>query len=57
MALYTGWTFFTYPIVVKFVMVFEMTEINEKEAGVGPFFKEQYLHICFVKRTVLKFPA
>ena len=57
MALYSGWTFFTYPFVVKFVMVFEMTEINEKEAGVGPFFKEQYLHICFVKRTVLKFPA
>ena len=30
--------FFTYLFVVKFVMcVFEMTEINEKEARVGPF--------------------
>ena len=30
--------FFTYLCVVKFVMcVFEMTEINEKEARVGPF--------------------
>ena len=27
--------FFTYLLVVKFVMVFVKTKINEKEAGVG----------------------
>ena len=32
--------FFTYIFVVKFVMCSKKTKINEKEDGVGPFFKK-----------------
>ena len=32
---------FTLLSVVKFVMMFEKTKINEKEAGVGPFKKDE----------------
>ena len=35
---YNGWTFFTYIFAVNF-NVFEKMK-NEKEAGVGPFFKK-----------------
>ena len=37
-ALYTGWTFFRICICCKICYVFDKTKINEKEAGVGPFF-------------------
>ena len=42
-ALYTGWKFFTYVFVVKICNVFEKTKINEKVAGVGPFFSKKLL--------------
>ena len=32
--------FFTYLFVVKFVMCVKKTKINEKEAGVGPYFNK-----------------
>ena len=38
-ALYTGWIFFHIPICCKICNVFEITKINEKEAGVGPILK------------------
>ena len=39
---YTGWTFFSNIFVVKMCNVcLKRPKINEKEAGVGPFFKKQ----------------
>ena len=32
---------FSHLFVLKFVMLFEKTKINEKEAGVSPFFKKR----------------
>ena len=46
-------------ICCKFCNVFEMTKINKKEAGVGPFFKVKFFDVKrskkpFARRTVLK---
>ena len=47
---YTGWTFFHIYLLYKFVMfVWKRPKINEKEVGVGPFFKNIYQWItCFI---------
>ena len=40
-AKYTGWTFFTYNCCKNCNDCFKRLKINNKEAGVGPFFKKK----------------
>ena len=40
LAPYTGWTFFTYISYKNCIVCLKRPKINEKEAGVGPFFKK-----------------
>ena len=42
---------FSHLFAVKFVMLFEKTKINEKEAGVGPFFfkKDKVSKVLLIK--------
>ena len=48
-ALYTGWTFFTFICCKNCKVCLERPKINEKEAGVGPFFKKNTLRLTKVK--------
>ena len=48
---YTGWTFFHTRICCKICNVFEKTKINEKEAGVGPFFIKTSEQVVAVEMT------
>ena len=38
---YTGWTFFTYICCKNCNVCLKRLKINEKEAGIGPFFKKK----------------